>query len=826
MKLRLFCLAIAALGIMAVLIVLNPYSSSNVPRVNIGMLAERSNGEFVQRAGTPIGGRSLFNRVNRFATGNTDFPADDLSEARKNLREAIDKNETEGAVGIYRGLRDAGAPFERSEFESVLNAVSKVAWGWGPGTGERRIKMWEPLDGALNGTMFEHQVRAEVAIGRMESGQRDSAYALWEKSRPLIETNWDNLKNQTDETSMEHKRRLEQALGRFGLALVASDLPADKEQGVKAALMQLERARQSSAHRVASNTKIVAPHVKASALDIFNDSAMVNVCYCLMASGMGARRDLNPLLANEPATSLRFVQRSETGLPRAPRIAIGDIEGDGYCDLFFPGAGLWRNLDGSGRFERVDEKRGLTIRGQAGALVDLNNDGRTDALTVSAGNVSVAIQNRKGNFTVDNAASPTGAAVPEGLGFFDGDGDGFIDVYIASYEGPEMGRGTEDVVLRNLGTGKFEVATETWGFSQGNLVLCGRGVSPADYNNDGRMDVYVSNYRLDKNLLWTAVGEGKFWQCASDPVFDIRQPLNQLPQPEYTAGTHGEVGIEGYRATFNNEGRPVNRFGHTIGSVWGDIDNNGWLDLICSNLAHPRFIIDGYSDITRVYLNSGRAFTDHTINAGIRFRETNSDPLLADFDNDGNLDLSITNIYPYFTSQFFLGDGSGRFNEATWTCGAIAANGWGQAAGDFDNDGDLDWFVCDGNTGVQLFENKLIQTARPIPSNANFVQFKLIPPLRDSAANESEETGTALEMNGSCFGARVQITAGNKTYIREIAGGRGTSSFDDSVVHIGLGEFSGKVDVAISWRHNAKSTFSGLDINQRHSLTYSSEIIK
>ena len=811
---------------MAASLVLNSYSSPKRELAGYGLYTGPSNGEYVQRAGTPIGGRSLFNQVSRFATSNTELPVDEYSDARKNLREAIDKNETENAIGIYRSLRNAGAPFERVEFESVLNAISKVTWGWGPGTGERRVKMWGPLDGALEGTMFEHQVRAEVAIGLMETGQRDSAFALWEKSRPLIETDWDKLKNQTDETAMEHKRRLEQALGRFGLALVASELSADKEQGAKAALMQLERARQSSEIRAASNTKIVAPHVKVSALDIFNDSAMVNVGYCLMASGLGARRDLNPLLASEPTTSLRFIRREETGLPRASRIAIGDVDGDGYCDLFFPSVGLWRNLDGSGRFERVDEKLGLTIRGQSGALVDLNNDGRIDALTVSSGNVSVAIQDDARNFLVDNGASSSGAAVPEGLGFFDGDGDGFIDVYIASYEGPEMGRGTADVVLRNLGNGKFENVTESWGFSEGNLALCGRGVSPADYNNDGRTDVYVSNYRLDRNLLWTHAAPGKFWQCASDPVFDLRQPHGQLPRPEFAVGTHGEMGIEGYRSTSSNAGSPVNWFGHTIGSVWGDIDNNGWLDLICSNLAHPRFIADGYSDITRVYLNSGTGFTDQTTNAGIGFRETNSDPLLADFDNDGCLDLSITNIYPYFTSQFFLGDGSGRFNEATWTCGAIAANGWGQGAGDFDNDGDLDWFVCDGNSGVQLFENKLIQTASPIPTKANFVQFKLTPPSMDSSSNESKESGTPLAMNGTCFGVRVRVNAGKKTYIREIAGGRGTSSFDDTVVHVGLGDFSGKVDVIISWRPGFESTFSDLDINQRHWLTDSSGIIK
>jgi hypothetical protein len=68
------------------------------------------------------------------------------------------------------------------------------------------------------------------------------------------------------------------------------------------------------------------------------------------------------------------------------------------------------------------------------------------------------------------------------------------------------------------------------------------------------------------------------------------------------------------------------------------------------------------------------------------------------------------------------------------------------------------------------------------------------------------------------YGARVTVQANGRFYVREIAGMRGKSNCDDQVVHVGLGEYAGKVDVEVRWIGNKVQEFSGLDVNKRHQI--------
>lgn len=592
--------------------------------------------------------------------------------------------------------------------------------------------------------------------------------------------------------SLEKRRRLEQALGRFGIALVASKLPEDQQLGVTAAREQYERAGETTRLTMELNNHLGAPHVRAQAANIFNDAAYVCLSYCLQASGLGSSPDWNPFVKN-PGGPPRFELVLETDLPASSRIALGDVDGDGWCDVLLPGHGLFRNQEGSGRFEPIAPE--MTLRGQVGVLWDLNQDGLLDVLIASPGKISVAIQKPGLRFEIIEAASPESVANPEGIGLFDGDGDGLPDVYLASFEVGLLGSGTKDMVLRNLGDGTFEDVTEVWGFTQGKLDLCGRGVSPIDFDQDGWVDIFVSNYRLGPNQLWKrSTNSLRFDQIAADP---FNQLALNIPPPNLRVT---DVGVAGMCVTGDVQDKHSSQtWGHTIGSVWGDIDNNGWLDLVCANLAHPRFIASGWSDISRVYLNDGKQFTDHSIASGIRFRETHSDPLLADFDNDGDLDLIITNTYPYFITEIYENDGQGHFQDVTWNWGTIATNAFGQAVADFDNDGDLDWFVCDGNRGLLLYRNLTRSTATGKDEGKNYIQ---------------------IYANSGRVGTRVVVYAGEKKYVREVSGGRGSSSFDDTLVHFGLGDEQGSVDVEVFYRGSVQR-FSGLEINSRHRIDIS-----
>src|SRR3972149_10260563 len=122
----------------------------------------------------------------------------------------------------------------------------------------------------------------------------------------------------------------------------------------------------------------------------------------------------------------------------------------------------------------------------------------------------------------------------------------------------------------------------------------GRGIlneqDGGDYNDDGLLDIFVSNYRLDPNFLWRNNGNGTFTAVAQDQ------------------------GVEGKEKK--------GHYGHTIGSEWGDYDNDGDLDLFSANLAHPRYI--GFSDKSMLLENLGPPdyrFKERTKDGGIRYQE-------------------------------------------------------------------------------------------------------------------------------------------------------------------------------------------------------------
>jgi tetratricopeptide (TPR) repeat protein len=459
------------------------------------------------------------------------------------------------------------------------------------------------------------------------------------------------------------------------------------------------------------------------------------------------------------------------------RVAWGDYDGDGWDDLLLNGRVLFRNRR-DGTFEDVTDDAGIGGTGTNGAVwADVDNDGDLDFYATSgatSGEKTDRLWLNSGDGTFEDATEAAGGMTDlyttEGAAWGDYDGDGLVDLYLASYERPrtetftEYGIGFPDILYHNEGGAVFRNVSQEAGlvppFGEN---LSGRGVNWGDFDNDGDLDIFVSNYRLQENLLWRNEGDGTFTDVAP------------------------ELGVSGHETD--------GWWGHTIGSEWGDYDNDGDLDLFSANLAHPRYI--EVSDMSMLLENGGPPyflFTDVRAASGIKYAETHSDPVWWDADSDGDLDLFITSIYPNCGSFLYRNTGRGHFEDVTWLAGARTFNGWGCAVSDFDHDGDLDLAVGSGS-GFRLLRNDGVWGAeRP----SHWLQVRV-----DGVAT-----------NAAGLGARIRVAGRNGTQIREIEGGKGTTSQNSLAAFFGLGDDPGPVDVDVSFSGGPTVGLKAVDLDR------------
>jgi len=464
--------------------------------------------------------------------------------------------------------------------------------------------------------------------------------------------------------------------------------------------------------------------------------------------------------------------------PSGGHVAWGDYDNDGWDDLLL-GGNLHHN-EGDGSFTDVTEAAGLSGLGAtSGVWGDYDNDGcldlflfsesysNTDKLmhslcdgsfedvTAVAGIVDHQDYNDCGGNEA-NTASPSAAAA-----WFDLEGDGLLDLYIGNFNCWDDYSYYTDTVFRNVDGSSFEEITSAQGFSFQKTPS--RGVAPIDHDGDGDVDIFVNNYVLKANLFFENNGDGTVSERATD------------------LGLAGTYSIGNY-------------YGHTIGAAWGDIDNDGDFDNVSANLAHPRFF--HFSDKTQVLINDGGMYSDASgdwaypaSDAGLRFQETHSVPVLADFDQDGALDLAITCVYNGRPSDFYWGDGDGTFTLDSYHAGITTENGWGIGVADFDHDGDLDLFASD------LFENTLADGDK-----GSWIQVRAV--------------GTTA--NWAAIGATVRVVAGGNTYLRHVQGGTGKGGQDSLYLHFGLGDATEVSEIRVTYPGGDEVTVSGpFDVGQR-----------
>jgi hypothetical protein len=447
------------------------------------------------------------------------------------------------------------------------------------------------------------------------------------------------------------------------------------------------------------------------------------------------------------------------------RVAWGDYDADGYDDLLLDGSRLYRN-DSGRTFVDVTAAAGLAgARGRGGVWADFDNDGRLDFFASGSDTADRLWLNTGAGFAATTVE--TGAPAPgEGCAAADFDSDGWLDLYVANYEDWATHRYFPDRLYRNANGAlldRTEAAgiTPPWGEDR-----AGRGVAWADFDDDGRPDCFVANYRLQENFLWWNRGDGTF------------------------ANRAAELGIAGDEV--------AGWFGHTIGAAWADYDNDGDLDLFTADLAHPRYI--EFSNRSRLYENLGPdarpRFRDRRAAAGIRYEETHSNPAWADVDNDGDLDLYITSIYEGRRSFLYENAGPGPdgrpvFRDVTWLSGTRVFNGWGCAFADIDNDGDLDLAVGSGS-GLRLLRNDT-------PRTGNWLQVRVI----------------GRPANRAGIGCRVTVERGRQRQVREVEAGSGTTSQGSLVQHVGLGTDGRPVTLRVRFGPGRETVLRNVGVNRR-----------
>lgn len=441
-----------------------------------------------------------------------------------------------------------------------------------------------------------------------------------------------------------------------------------------------------------------------------------------------------------------------------------DFDRDGDPDLLVGCARLLRN-EGRGRFRDVTARARLDApAGSGGISADFNADGYPDIFVFSIdGRTPCRMMKNCGNGVFIDVINYSGLprdasnAVSGALG--DLNGDGLPDLFLICVE-QGGGNRRSGRLFFNRGIGRFREGTEEAGISS-HGADAGSAAIITDFDNDGDMDLFVANSELEPNTLWRNDGSGRFIDCAV------------------------KVGVSG---------RDVRgAFGNSVGALAGDLDGDGDQDMFVANVAP---ILDAaIADRSQVLINSGRPdfiFHDAFGDSGIRYDQYHTHATLGDIDNDGDLDLFITEERQDRLSRLYANDGAGRFVDVTWLAGLKVPNAAGIAMADYDGDGDLDLFVS--GEGGTLIENR---------GNENhWIAFRLQP-----------KEGIVSDIS-----SRVTVHAGGRSMERETETGGGTGFQNGSTHHFGLGPFRDKVSASIRWSDGRSLFLENLKVDRIHTV--------
>ncbi|MDH4089290.1 MAG: VCBS repeat-containing protein [Cyclobacteriaceae bacterium] len=578
---------------------------------------------------------------------------------------------------------------------------------------------------------------------------------------------------------------------------------------------------------------------------------------------------------NKPGTLFKLREADETGIYFSNQIeetdsfnilsyeyiyngggvGIADFNNDGLQDIFFTGNQVPNTLylnQGNFTFKDATEVANVNVKGRWNsgvAVVDINNDGWMDLYVCATAHPDP--EDRRNMLFVNQGIGAAGEPVFKEMAadygidydghsimaaFFDYDRDGDLDLYILENQKltnvptnyrPKISDGSapnNDRLFRNEGNATFkDVSTEAGIIYEG----FGLGLSITDVNMDGWPDVYVSNDFLSNDLLYINNKNGTFTNSSAELL-----------------GHQSQFSMGNDAADINNDAMPdiitLDMLPETNARKKTTIGNKSYLTYI----NNEKFGYEYQYVRNMVHLNSG-------IDQGIKFSEIGQlsgiyqtewswSPLFADFDNDGNKDVIITNGFPKditdkdfanyradvgnlasnsllidsipiikIPNYAYKNNGDLTFTDVTKLWGMDKPSfSNGAAFADLDNDGDLDYIVNNIDDMAFVYENTLYSAPQKGKGQTNnFLRIKL----------------SGSENNRQAIGAKVWLysDSGNVQYVEQ-AVYRGFLSSVEEINHFGLGKTSLVDSVVVQWPDGNVSVVQGVSVNQLLAINYAS----
>ncbi len=529
-------------------------------------------------------------------------------------------------------------------------------------------------------------------------------------------------------------------------------------------------------------------------------------------------------------------------------ITSADIDNDGYYDLFIPDgveSKLFRNL-GDGRFEDITAKAGLAgLDGVSVALfADYDNDGYKDLFVSRTFRPNQLFHNNgDGTFTDVTAKSGLGEdCCTTVASWADYDNDGLLDLYVGRYMDPRKDipttfyarNGEPNQLYHNNGDGTFTNVTEKAGVGDKGLCLgtvfgdynddgypdlyvvndfgrktlyrnnqngtfsdvtvasgtlaygAGMSANMADYDNDGKLDIYCTNIRSEEAWFaeWPTVlrymtnswrqGVWKtdmplYWQIFRQSGTDFVGVFQQMAAGNTLLRNKGDGTFEDVSAKTN--AAPPGWF---WGASFADFDNDGWLDI---------YAADGW-----VFNDKGTEIELEFLNNVVSRQDEYKTGIFFDPKHFGH-----NSWHGWERNRYLRNRGDGTFEEIGRATGTdLMINSRGVAVADFWNRGVLDIAVSSSTQRNALLRNE-------IPAKRSWLEVELV----------------GVKTNRDAVGARVMISVNGKRQMREVMLGDGYGSQSSLRQHFGLGESSAVDELTIKWpRSGITQKFANVAANR------------